>query len=94
MRSIPERKGVDAYCTFDTGEPTRITIDPDRVGIVRGVLHEMLHVILDDSLYGLDADLEETCIRAIEDELYAALQQGRQIEALSKAIQKRTAPPS
>jgi transposase len=61
----------DAFSEWVRGEgPIKLTIDYYRMGIVRGVLHELLHVVLYDSLKSLGNTIEEWTIKKIEEKLW------------------------
>jgi len=61
---------LDAYSTWTDTGPIVFTIDPYRIGVVRGTLHELLHVVLYESLKGLGNTIEEWTIQRVEEKLW------------------------
>lgn len=48
-----------------------ITVDPDQGGLIECVLHELLHIVLDQTINAsFNSTLEERMIKALEQELF------------------------
>lgn len=92
LAHIPARKEADAHTKWSTGKPIRITVDPARVGVVRAVVHELLHVLLEGPMYAYDEDTEETLIVALEEDLYSAIVSEDNLADYEALIQARITP--
>lgn len=59
-----------AYTTWGGDKPPDITLDEYRVGLIRGAVHECLHIFMSDWLgERLNATLDEVVVQALEDYL-------------------------
>jgi len=63
------------------------------VGIVRAVVHELLHVLLEQSMYAYDEAIEETLIVALEEELYTTIVSEDNLGEYEALIQARVVTP-
>jgi hypothetical protein len=56
-----------ATATWESDRPVIIKVDNQSVALLNGVIHELLHVVLDDDLTLYDQPLEEAIIEAFEE---------------------------
>ena len=54
-----------AQVTYGSEAP-RISVDQHKIGVRTAVLHELIHVVLDQELSRYDRDLEECIVEALE----------------------------
>ncbi len=81
--------GCDAHTKWTTGSPICVVIDTARVGLVRGAIHELLHVLLDGTMWPFSEDVEESIVNALEEDIYESLVVENKLEAFSTLVQTR-----
>lgn len=64
LASLPP--GLQADVTYGSQTRAKIRVDNDKVGMVVGVVHELLHVVLDEDLKNFEHEVEEPIIVALE----------------------------
>lgn len=75
LEAIPQYKMADAHTKWSTGTPIVVTIDPARgEGLVRGTIHELLHVLLDDTMWPFSDEVEESFVSALEADIFANME--------------------
>lgn len=68
----------------------RIKVDIDKDGAIRCVIHELLHVMLQEQLAWADHRIEEVIILALETDLYEYVTQSpRRLQGWRNAIYRR-----
>ena len=55
-----------AEVEWESGGKAKVKVDTDDVGLRPGVIHELLHVVLDKDLEVFDSEIEEKIILALE----------------------------
>lgn len=84
IKRVSKRSDTAADCTFDDFYPPRyikIEVDANAGDIERSVLHELIHVILSELIWGkFDPTIEEVIILAFEDYMW---------DFISKSPQRR-----
>ena len=74
IKRVPKRSDTAASCDFDDFYPPRwikIEVDANSGDIERSVLHELLHVVLSELVWGkFDPTTEEVIILAFEEYLW------------------------
>jgi hypothetical protein len=66
-----------ATATWEGDGPATVKVDAHSVAILNGVLHELLHVVLDEVLTVFDQELEEEVIEAFEEALCVYVRKSR-----------------
>ena len=91
LAELPHDRSADVEWT-PQGR-TRVRVDHFDVGIRPGVLHELLHTVLDRELSNFDKKLSEKIIETFEDEMNARiLQSKRRLAWWRREIERRLTP--
>ena len=95
LEPIPTYKQADAHTKWSTGKSIVVTIDTARVELVRGVVHELLHVLLDDTLWPFSPEVEESIVNALEADIVANMEEEGWTQEFQDLISERIAatPP-
>ena len=91
VRPMPGETAADVEWS-DARSKARVRLDDHEVAVRAGVLHELMHVVLEDALSGFDSELAEQIILALEKHMDARVARSRrrrlwwrsQIEALRR----------
>ena len=67
LKSLPAHIAADV--TWAGEGKAKIRVDGHKVGVRTAVIHELLHVVLDDELRNFDTQTEEAIIEALEEKL-------------------------
>ena len=66
---------ADAHTSWSTSKPIVVVIDPARgEGLVRSAIHELLHVLLDDTMWPFSEEVEESIVSALEADIFANME--------------------
>ena len=83
----PDRSADAVYVR---GGAARIRVDDHKVGVLPGVLHELLHVVLDEEFERFETEIEEILVEALELALSTKVaQSARRVAWWRKAIAER-----
>ena len=64
LTHLPESKLADI--AWEENTKARIRVDGNRIGVLVGVVHELLHYVLDADMQSFDDEVEEEIIVALE----------------------------
>jgi hypothetical protein len=65
LKALPLSRSADCEWV-EPGGHARMRVDPHQTGLLTGVVHELLHVALSETLAAFDEDLSEEIICALE----------------------------
>lgn len=89
LEPIPTFKLADAHTQWSTGKSIVVTIDTARVELVRGAIHELLHVLLDDTMWPFSSEVEESFISALEADIHATMEEEGWTSEFAALLQAR-----
>ena len=81
-------KDIDAYTEWPPVNRIQIYIDPSRIGVIQGVIHELLHVTLNKELSPLGTQLEELAVKKYTEKLWLTMR-NKDVPVWREAINRK-----
>jgi hypothetical protein len=86
LKALPISRSADCEWVEPDGH-AKMRVDPHKVGLRTGTIHELMHVALNDTLADFDEDLSEEIICAFETRMNTRISESkRRIAWWRKAI--------